>query len=67
MPLIVLSNNNHILTSVITLSIAPYNDSIWFICYALTLFHPPLVIDVDKLSEAELSRIKLVIDSKLKF
>ena len=51
-----------ILTSVIPLSIAPYVDSIWFICCALTLFHPPLVVDV---SDADLSRIKLVIDSEL--
>ena len=56
----------HILTSVIPLSIAPYVDSVWFIYCALTLLHPPLVVDVDKLSDANLSRIKLIIDSELK-
>ena len=54
-----------ILSSVIPLSISPYVNSIWFICCALTLFHPPLVVDVDKLSDADLSRIKLMIDSEL--
>ena len=53
-----------ILTSVIPLSIS-HVDSIWFICCALILFHPPLVVDVDKLSDADLSRIKLMIDSEL--
>ena len=38
----------HILTSVIPLSVSHVN-SIWFICCALTLSHPPLVVDVDKL------------------
>ena len=50
-----------ILTSVIPLSISRVNS----ICCALTLFHPPLVVDVDKLSD-DLSRIKLMTDSELK-
>ena len=37
------------LSSVIPLSIASFMDNIWFICCSLSLFHPPLVVDVDKL------------------
>ena len=48
---------HHILSSVIPLSIAPYA---WYICCALSLFHPPLVVDVDKLSDADLARVKHV-------
>ncbi len=38
--------NFHILCGTIPLSIASHADSIWFICCALTLFHPPLVFDI---------------------
>ena len=56
----------HILSTVIPLSISPFVNNIWFICCALSLFHPPLVVDIDKLSDAELARIKLIVDSELK-
>ena len=54
-----------ILTSAIPLNI-PHVDSIWFNVCGLTLFHPPLV-DADKLSDADLPRIKLscLLDSEL--
>ena len=38
----------HILSTVIPLSISPFVNNIWFICCALSLFHPPLVVDIDK-------------------
>ena len=45
----------HALSSVIPLNIAPYYaNHIWYICCALSLFHPTLVVDVDKLSDADL-------------
>ena len=54
----------HILSSVIPLSIAPYADHIWYICCALSLFHPPLIMDVDKL-DADLARVKHVVAAEL--
>ena len=55
-----------ILSSVIPLSIASFVDNIWFVCCTLTLFHPPLVVNVDKLSDTDLARIKVILDSELK-
>ena len=49
----------HILSSVIPLNIAPYANHIWYICCcALSLFHPSLVVDIHKLSDADLARVK---------
>lgn len=53
-----------VLSSVIPLSIAPFVN-IWYICCALSLFHPHLVVDVDKLSDADLARIKCVVAAEL--
>ena len=55
----------HGLSNVIPLSIAPYANHIWYICCALSLFHPPLVVDVDKLSDANLARIKCIVATEL--
>ena len=55
----------HVLSNVIPLSIAPYANHIWYICCALSLFHPPLVVDVDKLSGANLARIKCIVAAEL--
>ena len=35
----------HILSSVVPLTLVNSSDSIWGICCALSLFHPPLVTD----------------------
>ena len=55
-----------ILSGVIPLSIASFVDDIWFICCTLTLFHPPLVVNVDKLSDMDLARIKVILESEIK-
>jgi hypothetical protein len=55
----------HVLSSVIPLSVAPYADHIWYICCALSLFHPPLVVDVDKLSDADLAKLKRIVAAEL--
>ena len=55
----------HVLSSVIPLSIAPYANHIWYICCALSLFHPPLVVDVNKLSDTDLARVKHVVAAEL--
>ena len=55
----------YVLSNVIPLSIVPYVNHIWYICCALSLFHPPLVVDVDKLSDADLARIKCIVAAEL--
>ena len=54
-----------ILSGVIPLSIASFVDDIWFICCTLTLFHPPLVVNVDKLSDMDLARIKVILECEI--
>ena len=46
-----------ILSNVIPLTLVNAIDSIWGLCCALSLFHPPLVTDPAKLSDVEISQI----------
>ena len=46
-----------ILSNVIPLTLVNSIDSIWGLCCALSLFHPPLVTDPAKLSDVEIRQI----------